>query len=80
MEEIIIKDGLDNMNFEEVTRMLAKAYWCLGIGLEEVQKSAVNSALVVGAFLENEQIGYARVISDKTRFAGSNPKLLGGAR
>jgi N-acetylglutamate synthase-like GNAT family acetyltransferase len=30
----------------------------------------MNSALVVGAFLQNgSQIGFARVISDKTRFA-----------
>jgi GNAT superfamily N-acetyltransferase len=33
-------------------------------------QGAQNSALIVGAFSsENEQIGYSRVISDKTRFA-----------
>lgn len=50
--------------------MLAKAYWCLGIGFDEVKRSAENSALVVGAFDENGlQVGYARAISDKARFA-----------
>lgn len=70
MEEIIIQDGLDKMDFEKVTRMLSNAFWCPGIGIDEVKKGATNSALVVGAFLKDiEQIGYARVISDKTRFA-----------
>ena len=35
----------------------------------EVRRGAENSALVVGAFLGGEQVGYARAISDRTRFA-----------
>lgn len=70
MEDIIIKDGLNNMDFEKVTKMLSDAFWCKGIKINEVIKGAENSALVVGVFIDNEnQIGYARVISDKTRFA-----------
>jgi GNAT superfamily N-acetyltransferase len=70
MKDIIIKDGIDNMNFQKVTELLSKSYWSSGITVEEVKKGATNSALVVGAFqLDQSQIGYARVISDKTRFA-----------
>lgn len=70
MDEIIIKDGFDKMDFEKVTGMLSHAFWSPGIGLDEVKKGAANSALVVGAFVQgNRQVGYARVISDKTRFA-----------
>lgn len=70
MENIIIRDGFERMDFECVTRMLAQSYWCPGIKIEEVKKGALNSALVVGAFLDQrKQIGYARVVSDKTRFA-----------
>jgi ribosomal protein S18 acetylase RimI-like enzyme len=48
MEDIIIRDGIDKMDFGK----------------------AFNSASVVGAFLlDQTQIGYSRVISDKTRFA-----------
>ncbi|MCX6271279.1 MAG: GNAT family N-acetyltransferase [Bacteroidetes bacterium] len=66
----LIKDGYNEMNFNKVTDMLKNAFWSIGIDQEEVMKGARNSALVVGAFTpENEQIGYARVISDKTRFA-----------
>lgn len=70
MKGIIIKDGFENMDFDKVTRLLSNAFWSRGINIDEVIKGAKNSALVVGAFGENgNQIGYARVISDKTRFA-----------
>jgi GNAT superfamily N-acetyltransferase len=70
MKDITIKDGLENMDFEKVTNMLSNAFWCKGIQIKEVIKGAEDSALVVGAFIDNiNQIGFARVISDKTRFA-----------
>jgi len=65
-----LKDGLGEMDFTRVTEMLATAFWCPGIPIEEVCQGARNSALVVGAFdPTGRQIGYARVISDRTRFA-----------
>ncbi len=69
MKEIVIKVGYENMDFAKVTEMLSKAFWSMGIKVDEVKKGALNSALVVGAFYDNVQVGYARVISDKTRFA-----------
>lgn len=67
--EIKICDGYENMDFVKVTQMLSQAVWSRGIGIEKVKQGAANSALVVGAFHEEVQVGYARVISDKTRFA-----------
>ena len=65
-----LKTALQAMDFVKVTGMLTNAYWCKGIQIDEVKKGAMNFALVVGAFLQNgSQIGFARVISDKTRFA-----------
>lgn len=70
MDDIVLKDGFEAMDFARVTAMLATAYWCLGIGREEVEAAARNSALVVGAFgADDLQIGYLRVISDRIRFA-----------
>jgi GNAT superfamily N-acetyltransferase len=75
MEEIInykykISDDIRIFDFEKVTRMLQEAFWSKGIGINEIRQGTANSALVVGAFtLEGNQIGYARAISDKTRFA-----------
>jgi len=70
MQDIIIKDGIQNMDFVKVTEMLSNAFWCKGIKIDEVIKGAENSALVIGAFFDGlNQVSYARVISDKTRFA-----------
>jgi GNAT superfamily N-acetyltransferase len=69
-ESFEIRIGNETMDFGAVTSMLADAYWCKGISREEVEESARNSAIVVGAFTEDgQQVGYARAISDKLRFA-----------
>ncbi len=57
------------MDFDRVTEMLSKSYWCTSISKKEVIQGATNSALNIGCFVNNLQISYARVISDKTRFA-----------
>ncbi len=57
------------MDFERVHGWLASSYWTPGIDREMVEKAARNSSLVVGAFLDGEQVGFLRVISDKTSFA-----------
>ena len=67
--ECSLRYSCDAMDFAKVTAMLATAFWCEGISELEVRRGAENSALVVGAFLGGEQVGYARAISDKTRFA-----------
>lgn len=68
--KVTIKSGYENMDFKAVADLLSRAFWSPGIKQKEVEQGAQNSALVVGAFTEGrKQIGYARVISDKTRFA-----------
>lgn len=70
MDNITFVDGVKNMDFSKVTEMLSKSFWSPGIMIEEVKQGAQNSALVVGAYTEDQiQVGYSRVISDKTRFA-----------
>lgn len=69
LNECVVKYGYGNMDFNKVTLMLSHAFWSEGIGIDEVRQGAVNSALLVGVFYKNIQVGYARVISDKTRFA-----------
>ena len=69
-QEVALKSGFSNMRFDEVTGLLSNAYWSVGIGRGEVEKCAANSAFVIGAFIaEGKQVGYARVVSDKTKFA-----------
>ncbi len=75
-----LKSGFQVMDFARVTEMLTKAFWCKGIKIDEVKRGASNSALVVGAFLRDDvQIGFARVISDKTRFAYILDVIVDGA-
>ena len=70
MCKVLLKEGTENMDFVKVTEMLTQSFWSPGIEIEEVKKGAYNSALLVGAFnQQGEQIGYARAISDKTRYA-----------
>ena len=71
MESPIVRicDGMEHMDFARITEMLGGANWSLGISRAEVEQGASHSALVVGAFDGERQIGYARAISDKTRFA-----------
>ena len=42
--------------------------WSPGISRAEVEKGAANATILVGAFDGEKQIGYARALSDKTRF------------
>ncbi len=68
--DYVLKSGFNKMDFGQVTYMLKNSYRSVGLKEEDVVKGAQNSALVVGAFTrEGLQVGYARVISDKTRFA-----------
>ncbi|HVN58931.1 MAG TPA: GNAT family N-acetyltransferase [Bacteroidales bacterium] len=67
--DIKIKDGIDQMDFDRVRDMLKDVFWSIGIKKDEVIQGAKNSALVVGVFDSGKQVAFARVISDKTRFA-----------
>jgi ribosomal protein S18 acetylase RimI-like enzyme len=67
---MILKSGYNEMDFDRVTLMLKNAPWCIGISKNEVIQGAKNSAVLVGAFTpDNLQVGFLRVVSDKTRFA-----------
>jgi len=57
------------MDFARVQTLLAATYWQPGVIREVVEHQARNSALVIGAFTtDGAQVGYARVVSDKSRF------------
>jgi ribosomal protein S18 acetylase RimI-like enzyme len=65
----LIKAGYNEMDFDKITDLLKDAFWSIGIKKNEIIQGAQNSALLVGAFTsDNKQIGFSRVISDKTRF------------
>ncbi len=65
----VIEDGLERMDFERVHGWLSKTYWSPGIAQTKIERAATNSAMVVSSYIGNTQVGYMRVISDKTTFA-----------
>lgn len=65
-----LQEGFAAMDFPRIHAWLAATYWTPGIPLERVRRAAEHSALVIGAFTgHGYQVAYARVVSDKTRFA-----------
>ncbi len=64
-----IDDSLERIDFSVLEKWLSETWWSPGIGREEIIRGANKSTIVVGCYGENGQVGYLRVVSDKTRFA-----------
>ena len=58
-----------DQDWPKITAWLANCYWSPGIAQQRVEQAAKASTLVIGAFIDGQQIGYARIISDTVRFA-----------
>jgi N-acetylglutamate synthase-like GNAT family acetyltransferase len=56
------------INVEAVHEFLTNSYWAKGIPVETVQRSIENS-ICFGMYFAQDQIGFARVISDQATFA-----------
>ena len=68
MLNITIQTGKENMDIEMIHQYLSgESYWAKGIPLELVEESLSHS-YCVGAFLDDRQIGFSRVITDYTTF------------
>jgi len=63
-----IDNDICRLDFDVLEKWLSQTYWSQGISKEEIHKGAVNSTMVVGCYLGQEQVGYMRLISDKIRF------------
>ena len=67
--DYILDDSRERIDFARVHGWLTTAYWSPGISRERVEKAAQGSSLLVGVYKEDTQVGYLRVISDRTSFA-----------
>ena len=56
------------LDLAAVHAYLAQSYWSPGIARERVERAAANS-LCFGLFQGDQQVGFARVVTDKTTFA-----------
>lgn len=64
-----IDDSLERIDFSVLEKWLSETWWSPGIGREEIIQGAQNSTIAVGCYSDEGQVGYLRVVSDRTRFA-----------
>jgi GNAT superfamily N-acetyltransferase len=64
-----ISSDRSRLDFDRIHPWLAGTYWSPGISRSKVERAALNSSLVVGAYFGDEQVAYLRIISDKETFA-----------
>jgi GNAT superfamily N-acetyltransferase len=71
--EFEINDDQRHLDFALIHRWLTETYWSPGISRLKVEQAARHSAIVIGAYVgsapQKRQVGYCRVVSDRTRFA-----------
>lgn len=68
MSAVVIKTGKENMDVKAIHRFLSEdTYWAKGIPYALVDDSLSHS-FCVGAFVDGEQVGFARMITDYTTF------------
>lgn len=59
----------DDLDIDLIHDFLSQSYWAAGIP-KETLLNAIDNSLCFGVFTEtNEQIGFARLITDKATFA-----------
>ena len=62
--KVIIKEGKENMDISAIHNFLSEqSYWAKGISYNFVDNSLTHS-FNVGAFVDEQQVGFGRVITD----------------
>ena len=56
------------LQLDTIHSVLKESYWAKNIPLE-ILKRSIDNSLCFGVYIEKEQIGFCRVISDKATFA-----------
>ncbi|WP_282121720.1 GNAT family N-acetyltransferase [Algibacter mikhailovii] len=67
-DHIFISSNFNDMNLELIHDFIKHSYWGLSRTFEE-QKKASENTINFGLFKNNQQIAYARVMTDKVFFA-----------
>jgi GNAT superfamily N-acetyltransferase len=58
----------DRLQPDVIQAFLTNSYWANGISLERVKKR-IEHSLCFGVYLDNQQVGFARLITDYDSFA-----------
>ena len=65
---VIVDTDPARLDRETIFQFLSQSYWAKGITREIVEQS-IRHSLCFGAYLENKQVGFARVVTDFATFA-----------
>jgi len=69
MSRISVSDRRQDVDFEFVSQFLSQqSVWAQGIG-RATQKRALDNSLCLSAFADNQQVGFARVVTDYATYA-----------
>lgn len=67
MNQITVSTDKNKLDVPFIQDFLKDIYWAAGRTIEEVQKT-IDSSVCFGIYLDNKQIGFARVITDYVVF------------
>ncbi|MFT5736334.1 MAG: N-acetylglutamate synthase-like GNAT family acetyltransferase [Maribacter sp.] len=65
---LFISNDKNLLNLNAIKHFIADEYWCDGRTMEDVEKTILNSYCFGMYTQENEQIGFARVVTDYIYF------------
>jgi GNAT superfamily N-acetyltransferase len=66
--EYTVTTDRHRLDLKEIHAFLTGSYWCPGVPIAIVERAIANS-LCFGLFHAQDQVGFARVITDKATFA-----------
>jgi len=67
-ENIFVSTDKSKLDIALIHEFLTNSYWGKGRTLEQVQ-TTIDNTICFGIYKDNEQIGFARVLTDKVVFA-----------
>lgn len=66
--DYLVSDAPDRLDIDAIHRFLGQAYWARGIERPTLER-AIRHSLCLGLYAPDAQIGFARVVTDRTTFA-----------
>jgi hypothetical protein len=68
MSDLIISTDKSRLDIKVIHAYLTSSYWAEGRTMDAVRQS-IDHSICFGAYLEDDQVGFARVVTDHTIFA-----------
>lgn len=68
MKNLFITSDKNRLNIDYITSFISTSYWAKD-RTPEMMQICIDNSLNFGVFLDEQQIGYARVVTDYAQFA-----------